>query len=406
LRSQRRVAVAEEKPAKDRVDIDRSRAGQIFLRVVVGPVAAANEIKQPMANQFLTPSPENNPDKIVPTLRPADAPHLNEETDGSMWTSLIANLRDAFSKSNEEPLQLESKPVKTDLIIREEGVFESLWSSVRDVFFPVKLPPLVLESKPIPVVDRMKTKQNPLATGSAVAIYALIILFIAWLLHKKVQFAAPVKAMQITELAVPPQAPPKAAAMGGGGGQRGPTPVTKGTPPKFADTQIVPPNKPPLIEPKIHIEPTIEVQQDVKMASSIPQIGIASSPLVGMSMGNGSGTGLGSGNGSGLGPGSGGNTGGGPRRIGGGVSAPVLIYSVEPEFSEEARKAKVAGNVLVNLWVDTNGNPSHVRVIRGVGMGLDEKARDAVLQYKFRPAMENGKPVLVELNVEVNFQIF
>jgi periplasmic protein TonB len=323
-----------------------------------------------------------------------------------MWTSLIANLRDAFRKSKEEPLELESKPIKNDLIIKDEGVFSSLWSSIRDVFFPVKLPPLVLESKPIPVVDRMKTKQNPMATGSAIAIYALIILFIGWLLHKKVQFAAPVRQLQVTELAVPPQAPPKAAAMGGGGGQRGPTPVTKGTPPKFADTQIVPPNKPPLIEPKIHIEPTIEVQQDVKMASSLPQIGIASSPLVGMSMGNGSGTGLGSGNGSGLGPGSGGNTGGGPRRIGGGVSAPVLIYSVEPEFSEEARKAKVAGNVLVNLWVGTDGLPSHVHVIRGVGMGLDEKAKEAVMQYRFKPAMENGRPVLVELNVEVNFQIF
>jgi protein TonB len=359
-----------------------------------------------MANSWLTPSPQD-PNKEAPTLRPADAaPHLNEETDGSMWTSLIANLRDAFSKSKEEPLELQSKPIKSDLIFKEEGVFSSLWSSVRDVFFPVKLPPLVLESKPIPVVDRMKTRQNPLATGSAVAIYALLILLIAWLLHKKIQFAAPVKAMVVTDLAIPPQAPAKAAAMGGGGGQRGPTPVTKGTPPKFADTQIVPPNKPPLIEPKIHIEPTIEVQQDVKMASSIPQIGIASSPLVGMSMGNGSGTGLGSGNGSGLGPGSGGNTGGGPRRIGGGVSAPVLIYSVEPEFSEEARKAKVAGNVLVNLWVDTNGNPSHVHVIRGVGMGLDEKAAEAVRQYRFKPAMENGHPVLVELNVEVNFQIF
>jgi protein TonB len=359
-----------------------------------------------MANPFLTPPPEGDRDRPSPALRPADAPHLNEETDGSMWTSLLANLRDAFSKSNEEPLQLESKPVSNDLIIKEEGVFTSLWSSVRDVFFPVKLPPLVLESKPIAVVDRMKTKQNPAATGSAIAIYALIILLIGWLLHKKVQFAAPVKQMLVTELAVPPQAPPKAAAMGGGGGQRGPTPVTKGTPPKFADTQIVPPNKPPLIEPKIHIQPTIEVQQDVKMASSIPQIGIASSPLVGMSMGNGSGTGLGSGNGSGLGPGSGGNTGGGPRRIGGGVSAPILIYSVEPEFSEEARKAKVAGNVLVNLWVDQQGNPSHVHVIRGVGMGLDEKAAEAVRQYRFKPAMENGKPVLVELNVEVNFQIF
>ena len=194
--------------------------------------------------------------------------------------------------------------------------------------------------------------------------------------------------------------------MGGGGGQRGPTPVTKGTPPKFAEHQIVPPAPPPLQQPKIAIEPTIEVQKDVKMASSIPQLGVANSPIVGMSMGNGSGTGLGSGRGSGLGPGSGGNTGGGPRRIGGGVSAPVLIYSVEPEFSEEARKAKVAGNVLVNLWVDQNGNPSHVHVIRGVGMGLDEQAVKAVRQYRFRPAMENGKPVLVELNVEVQLPDF
>ncbi len=195
--------------------------------------------------------------------------------------------------------------------------------------------------------------------------------------------------------------------MGGGGGQRGPTPVTKGTPPKFADMQITPPKAPPMVQPKIKMpDPTIEVQKDVKMASSIPQIGVANSPIIGMSMGNGSGTGLGSGNGSGLGPGSGGNTGGGPRRIGGGVSAPQVIYQVEPEFSEEARKAKVAGNVLVNLWVDTNGLPSHVHVIRGVGMGLDEKAVEAVKQYKFKPAMENGKPVLVELNIEVNFQIF
>jgi periplasmic protein TonB len=322
-----------------------------------------------------------------------------------MWTSLFANLRDAFSTSKEAPLQLESQPVKNDLIIEEDGVFASLWGSVRDVFFPVKLPPLVLESKPIAVVDRMKTKQDPVATASAIVIYGLLILLIAFLIAKKVQFAAPVKTA-VTELTVPPPAPPKASTMGGGGGQRGPTPVTKGTPPKFADTQIVPPNKPPVVEPKIHIEPTIEVQQDVKMASSIPQIGVANSPIVGMSLGNGSGTGLGSGNGSGLGPGSGGNTGGGPKHIGGGISSPIPIYTVEPEFSEEARKAKVAGNVLVNLWVGTDGLPSHVHVIRGVGMGLDEKAVEAVKQYRFKPAMENGKPVLVELNIEVNFQIF
>jgi periplasmic protein TonB len=289
---------------------------------------------------------------------------------------------------------------------KQEGVLASAWSSLRELVWPGKLPPLVLESRPIAVVDRMAAGRSYRSTLWAVGAHALAVLLIGYLVKTNVRFAAPVKVMQMTELAIPPQAPPKLDKMGGGGGQRGPTPVTKGTPPKFADTQIVPPNKPPLEEPKIHIEPTIEVQQDVKMASSIPQIGIASSPLVEMSMGNGSGTGLGGGHGSGLGPGSGGNTGGGPRRIGGGVSAPVVIYSVEPEFSEEARKAKAAGNVLVNLWVDEKGNPSHVHVIRGVGMGLDEKARDAVLQYKFKPAMENGKPVLVELNVEVTFQIF
>ena len=359
-----------------------------------------------MANTWLTPT-EDRPTNEGPALRPSiEAPKLNEETEGSMWASLVSNLRDAFNPVKQAPLKLESRPAENDLIIEEEGIFGSLMSSVRDVFFPEKLPPLVLESKPIPVRDLMKTRQDPKATGSAIAIYALLFLLFAWLLHKKIPFAAPAKTTLVTEVTVPPIAPMKAEAMGGGGGQRGPTPVTKGTPPKFADQQIVPPKAPPLQDPKIKIEPTVEVQKDVHMASSIPQIGVANSPLVGMSMGNGSGTGLGSGNGSGIGPGSGGNMGGGPRRIGGGVSAPQLIFSVEPEFSEEARKAKVAGNVLVNLWVDTNGNPSHVRVIRGVGMGLDEKAKEAVMQYRFKPAMENGKPVLVELNVEVNFKIF
>lgn len=349
---------------------------------------------------------ENEPEHEAPELRPAEAPHLNEETEGSMWTSLFENLRDTFSSKKEAPLQLESKPVESDLLIKEEGTFASLWSSIRDVFFPVKLPPLQLESKPIAVVDRMKVKRDPTSTAIAVVLHGLVILLIAFLLAKKIKFAAPVKVPVVTEVTMPPMAPVKAQAMGGGGGQHDTTPVTKGTPPKFAEQQIVPPKAPPLEPPKINIQPTIEVQKDVHMASSIPQIGVANSPLVGMSMGNGHGTGLGSGDGSGLGPGSGGNTGGGPKRIGGGVSAPVLIYSVEPEFSEEARKAKVAGNVLVNLWVDTNGLPSHVHVIRGVGMGLDEKAVEAVKQYKFKPAMENGKPVLVELNVEVNFQIF
>ena len=293
--------------------------------------------------------------------------------------------------------------------IKEENVFQSLVNSVRDVFFPEKLPPLELQSQPIAVVDRMAVKRDPVSTAISAGLHVLVIGLIAWLLAKGVKMAAPQVTHLVTPIDLPvppPKAPPRATMMGGGGGQRGPTPVTKGTPPKFAEHQIVPPAKPPIQQPKIAIEPTVEVQKDVKMASSIPQIGVANSPLVGMSMGNGRGTGLGSGNGSGIGPGSGGNTGGGLRQIGGGVSAPQLIYQVEPEFSEEARKAKVAGNVLVTLVVDTSGHPQRVRVLRGIGMGLDEKAVEAVRQYRFKPAMEGSTPVPVQVNIDVNFQIF
>jgi len=289
--------------------------------------------------------------------------------------------------------------------LEEEGVFASLWSSVRDVFFPVKLPPLVLESKPIPVVDKMKTRQDPKATASAFVIYAILILIIGWAVKQHVHFAAPVKQVDLTSLTPPPMAPAK-TTMGGGGGQKGPTPVAKGALPKFADTQITPPKAP--VEAKIKMpDPTIEVQTNLQMANNkMPNLGMPTSNMMGSSMGNGSGTGIGSGNGSGLGPGSGGNFGGGLRRIGGGVSSPILVTQVEPEFSEEARKAKFQGLVTVTLVVDSNGDPKNVRVLRGVGMGLDEKAVEAVRQYKFKPAMENGKPVAVQLNVEVNFQIF
>jgi protein TonB len=303
---------------------------------------------------------------------------------------------------------VESSLGEGDIMQREEGVWASLFSNVRDVFFPVKLPPLVLESKPIPVVDRMATHQDPKATASAVAIYVVLgLLFFFWgarAIHNNMV----AKQMELTKLLTPPPMAPMKQTMGGGGGQRGPTPVTKGALPKFAETQITPPKAPPMEQPKIRMpDPTIEVQTNLKMANNnMPNLGMPNSPLIGNSMGNGSGSGLGSGNGSGLGPGSGGNYGGGLRRVGGGVSAPVPIYTVEPEFSEEARKAKFMGVVTVNLIVGANGLPQNVHVVRGVGMGLDDKAVEAVKQYRFTPAKEGGKPVAVEMNVEVNFQIF
>jgi protein TonB len=202
--------------------------------------------------------------------------------------------------------------------------------------------------------------------------------------------------MEQTQITLPPA--PDLGKMGGGGGQKGLTAVTKGKMPKVADLQ-----KPKLTMP----DPTVNVQKDLKMTdNNMPNFGDPNSPLLGNSMGRGSGTGMGNGNGSGIGSGSGGGMGGGVRQVGGGVKGPVIIYQPEPEFSEEARKAKFMGVVTVSLIVGADGKPQQVHVTRGVGMGLDDNAVAAVKQYRFKPATENGKPVAVYLNVEVNFEIF
>ena len=88
------------------------------------------------------------------------------------------------------------------------------------------------------------------------------------------------------------------------------------------------------------------------------------------------------------------------------ASAPVLVKQMNPSYSEQARAAKISGDVLVQLVVDANGNPTDVRVKRGLGYGLDEKAVEAVQGYKFRPAVRDGVPVPTKLFVNVNFKIF
>jgi TonB family protein len=95
-----------------------------------------------------------------------------------------------------------------------------------------------------------------------------------------------------------------------------------------------------------------------------------------------------------------------PKYIGNGVSSPILVHMAGPHYSEEAKKANISGDVLMSLTVDRNGDATHVRVVRGIGYGLDEKAIEAVKQYKFKPAMQDGKPVDVALNIQVDFKIF
>jgi protein TonB len=202
---------------------------------------------------------------------------------------------------------------------------------------------------------------------------------------------------------------------GGGGGNHELLEASKGKLPKFAKQQIAPPQILRLDNPKLAVEPTV-VMPPIKLPdASMPDLGVPQSPQVafasqgsgsGSGFGTGSGGGIGSGRGNGVGPGEGGGYGGGLYHVGGGVSNPILIYAPDPEFSDEARRAKYQGVCVVGLVVDAQGNPQRVHIVRPLGMGLDEKALEAVRAYKFKPAVFQGRNVPVEVDIEVNFRIY
>jgi TonB family protein len=302
----------------------------------------------------------------------------------------------------------------------EKPLWTALYESVRDVFFPVKLPPLELTSTPIPVPDRMAVKPNPWAIGISTAVNGAILLVVLFFVGRAVVNAVTKPKENTTDINLTDfDALKSKVSMGGGGGGGDHSLVdpNKGKLPKLEKQPITPPMVPVVEKPKLAIESAIAVQPDIKLPDNpnLPVIGVKSSANVtlangqgsGGGMGTGSGGGLGSGNGNGYGPGEGGNTGGGLERVGGRVSAPVALNSVEAEFSDEARRAKYQGVCLISLIVDAQGNPQNPRVIRALGMGLDEKALEAVRKYKFKPAMKDGKtPVPVMITVEVNFRLY
>jgi TonB family protein len=125
----------------------------------------------------------------------------------------------------------------------------------------------------------------------------------------------------------------------------------------------------------------------------------------GSGIGSGKNGGIGPGDGPGLGPGQNGGFGGEVYSAGGGVSAPALLVQVDPEYSEEARKAKYSGVVVLSIEVDQVGRTRNLRIAKGVGLGLDEKAIEAVKQWRFKPGLKNGKPVIVRAQIEVNFRL-
>jgi TonB family protein len=307
----------------------------------------------------------------------------------------------------------------------EQPLWKSLFQSLDDYFFPKKQAPLVLTSKPIPVKDIWgfyDYKKNGVLGSTVVHIIAVAVIIGGTILGRQVVQQIKKPQSTVTLIApddIPPLPPSKTqAGGGGGGGDRDILQASKGRLPKFSMQQIVPPMVVVRNEnPKLTAEPTVVVPPQIKLAmNNMPNLGdpmakIPNGPPSngtgsGGGIGSGSGGGVGSGSGPGVGPGTGGGIGGGVFHVGGGVSAPRATYSPDPEYSEEARKAKYQGTCVLWLIVGPDGKPRDIRVTHTLGLGLDEKAIEAVKTWKFDPAMKDGKPVAVEISVQVDFRLY
>jgi periplasmic protein TonB len=302
----------------------------------------------------------------------------------------------------------------------DEPVWRTWLTDLRGMFQREHLPPLVLTSQPVAVPDPFRAPRSPMSSALSVGAHVVIIGLIIFLIIEARMHPKPVPKVQTVQMDITPFRPiaPKGAAMGGGGGggARELVPAPKGRLPKFSETPITPPMLAVNEHPKLAVEPTIKMPPNVVLPNNnLPNLGDPRTSIVGPAsngsgsgagLGSGDGGGIGSGSGAGYGPGEGGGYGGGLYHVGGGVSPPVLIYSVDAEFSDEARRAKYQGVSVVSLIVDAHGLPQRIRVVRKLGMGLDEKAVEAVRQYKFKPSTYQGKPVPVEITIEVNFHIY
>ena len=209
---------------------------------------------------------------------------------------------------------------------------------------------------------------------------------------------------------------PREKEGGGGGGTRSDTAASLGRLPRAAPRQFTPPvAKYENLNPQLPMEPTLVMASEIVLpAINLPQYGDPNGVTGPPSGGRGSAGGIGDGYGGGVGdshgpgygpgPGGGGVTGGGGGFPGSGTQ-PVLLWKIEPEYTDEARRAKIQGTVVLRIEVDTRGQAQNITVRQSLGLGLDERAIEAVRRWRFRPGYRNGKPSVTAAMVQVNFRL-
>jgi len=255
-------------------------------------------------------------------------------------------------------------------------------------------------------------RRGNFAISAAIHAAMIAIVAIGGLVMAKSQFRSHATTFLLTNLTYPMPSAVHKNGGGGGGGDRDKLADSKGILPRFELAQMT---SPAMVvrneQPKLVVEPTIVGSPTLAAtADNGNPLSTILQPSNGAGFGGGIGAGrsggIGSGDGAGFGLGYGGGNGGGVYRVGGSVSAPRPIYDPDPDYSDEARKAKFQGSVVLWIIVGPDGKTHDIRVARTLGTGLDEEAIEAVREWKFQPAMLDGHPVAVQINVEVRFRLY
>lgn len=278
-------------------------------------------------------------------------------------------------------------------------------------------------------------RRRTLPTMAASCVQATLVVLMIWLASRPAETAAEPKrqSARLVFLALPGE-----GGGGGGGGLKNPLPPPRLERPAPRPAPSVPAVSPePVLLTSRHVEvkqpvpppvpkPTPEPRAQEPLAAHVLIAPVAASgrereregeiaaanrdtsslgPGTGSGAGSGQGAGNGPGSGAGIGPGAGGGTGGGPYRPGSGITPPRLLKEVKALYTEEARRRGITGDVLLEIVVTRDGSVDTVSVLRALGSGLEQRAIDAVRQWRFSPARRQGEPVDVIVQVAVEFSL-
>jgi periplasmic protein TonB len=373
-----------------------------------------------------------------PPTQPSLFHYIKEEPESSVWADIDWNLlRHPLRSLKEEWKSPRTKPSLFHYVEEDvPGTPFNLKEFLKDLFFSFRFPlfiPSVFQDQEELVLERAQLRTRRMESGMlSIVAHAMIVLVVIFLIHKK---AEPVTQNDNVVFVNPPVYLPFESTGpdgggGGGGGKGEQAPPATGRMPETTRVQMVPPSPEDLkvlmpAQDLMASAPSVQMPIDIPQDQTLP-IGdimappnhsLSSGPGLGGGIGTGRGTGVGSGTGPGVGPGSGGGMGGGsgggigsgvgPYVVGGGVKAPIPVIQPLPAYTEEARKARAEGIVVIQAIIRKDGSVDSFKVIRGLGYGLDESAINTIAtKWRFKPGTLNGVPVDVQASIEVTFRLY